>query len=72
MADAAGLEYLHTLVGGSLEYIRQISSQRRPDAVTDHHGEADHHEISGAAIHPGRSGITCTAGGFTLARCLQI
>jgi hypothetical protein len=42
MADEAGLQYMLTLVGGSLEYIRQISAQRRPGSVTHHHGEADH------------------------------
>ena len=31
-----------TLVGGSLEYMRQLSSQWRPDKVTHHHGEEDH------------------------------
>jgi hypothetical protein len=42
MADRAGLQYMLTLVGGSLEYIRQLSPQRRPETVTHHHGEADH------------------------------
>jgi hypothetical protein len=31
-----------TLVGGSLEYIRNLSPQWRADRVTHHHGEADH------------------------------
>ena len=42
MADKAGLQYMLTLVGGSLDYIRHLSPQRRPGTVTHHHGEADH------------------------------
>jgi len=42
MADPAGLQYMLTLVGGSLDYIRHLSPQRRPGTVTHHHGEADH------------------------------
>jgi hypothetical protein len=42
MADPAGLQYMLTLVGGSLEYIRQQSPQRPPNSVTHHHGEPDH------------------------------
>jgi hypothetical protein len=42
MADPAGLQYMLTLVGGSLDYIRNTSSQRRPGTVTHHHGEPDH------------------------------
>jgi hypothetical protein len=42
MADQHGLQYMLTLVGGSLEYIRQRSPQHRPGTVTHHHGEADH------------------------------
>ena len=42
MADEAGLQYMLTLVGGSLEYIRRLSPQRRPGTVTHHHGEPDH------------------------------
>jgi hypothetical protein len=42
MADRAGLQYMLTLVGGSLEYIRQLSPQWRPGTVTHHHGEPDH------------------------------
>jgi hypothetical protein len=42
MADRAGLQYMLTLVGGSLEYIRHISTQRPIASVTHHHGEADH------------------------------
>jgi hypothetical protein len=42
MADASGLQYMLTLVGGSLEYIRQMSPQWRTERVTHHHGEADH------------------------------
>ncbi|HLZ27369.1 MAG TPA: CehA/McbA family metallohydrolase [Chloroflexota bacterium] len=43
MADPAGLQYMLTLVGGSLDYIRHLSPHRRPGTVTHHHGEADHH-----------------------------
>jgi hypothetical protein len=42
MADHAGLQYMLTLVGGSLEYIRQRSPQWPPGHVTHHHGEPDH------------------------------
>jgi hypothetical protein len=42
MADAEGLQYLLTLVHGSLEYIRTLSPQRPPGSVTHHHGQADH------------------------------
>jgi len=42
MADSAGLQYMLTLVGGSLDYIRHLSPQHRPGTVTHHHGEADH------------------------------
>jgi hypothetical protein len=42
LVDEAGLQYMLTLVGGSLEYIRQLSPRRRPGTVTHHHGEADH------------------------------
>jgi hypothetical protein len=42
LADASSLQYLLTLVDGSLEYIRTRSAQREPDRVTHHHGEADH------------------------------
>ena len=42
MSDPSGLQYLLTLVGGSLEYIRSMSPRRRPDSVTHHHPEADH------------------------------
>jgi hypothetical protein len=42
MADEAGLQYMLTLVGGSLDYIRHISPQRPPASVTHHHGEPDH------------------------------
>ena len=41
-ADAASLQYMLTLVGGSLEYVRQRAPRWRPDRVTHHHGEADH------------------------------
>jgi hypothetical protein len=42
MADPAGLQYMLTLVGGSLEYVRQLSPQWPTGKVTHHHGEADH------------------------------
>jgi hypothetical protein len=42
MADQAGLQYMLTLVGGSLEYIRGMTQQWRRGTVTHHHGEADH------------------------------
>jgi hypothetical protein len=42
MGDRDGLQYMLTLVGGSLEYIRQLSPQWPSDRVTHHHGEVDH------------------------------
>ena len=42
MADRSGLQYMLTLVGGSLDYIRSLSPQWRPGTVTHHHGEPDH------------------------------
>jgi hypothetical protein len=42
MAERSGLEYMLTLVGGSLEYIRNHSPQWPPGTVSHHHGEADH------------------------------
>jgi hypothetical protein len=41
-ADEASLQYMLTLVGGSLEYVRQLAPRARPGRVTHHHGEADH------------------------------
>ena len=40
--DAAGLQYMLTLVDGSLTYVREMSPQRDPRLVTHHHGETDH------------------------------
>lgn len=42
MADASALQYMLTLVGGSLEYIRHLSPRWRDGRVMHHHGEADH------------------------------
>jgi hypothetical protein len=42
MADRAGLQYMLTLVDGSLEYIRGLAPRRRPGTALHHHGEADH------------------------------
>jgi hypothetical protein len=42
MADQAGLQYMLTLVGGSLAYIRHLSPQWPSGKVTHHHGEPDH------------------------------
>jgi hypothetical protein len=41
-ADASGLEYMLTLVEGSLRYIRDLSPHHLAERVTHHHGEADH------------------------------
>ena len=41
-SDPAGLQYLLTLVDGSLEYMRQIPPRHAPGTVTRHHGEDDH------------------------------
>lgn len=42
MADASGLQYMLTLVDGSLEYIRGLAPRRRPERTLQHHGEPDH------------------------------
>ncbi|MBV9546603.1 MAG: CehA/McbA family metallohydrolase, partial [Chloroflexi bacterium] len=42
LADQSGLEYMLTLVEGSLAYIRGRSDPSVTDRVTHHHGEADH------------------------------
>jgi hypothetical protein len=41
LADRSGLEYMLTLVEGSLAYLGE-RRQRAPDRVSHHHGEADH------------------------------
>jgi hypothetical protein len=41
-ADEASLQYMLTLVGGNLEYVRQLAPRWRPEQVSHHHGEADH------------------------------
>ncbi len=42
LADPAGLNYMLTLVDGSLEYIRGLAPRRHPGTATHHHGEPDH------------------------------
>jgi hypothetical protein len=42
MADPAGLQYLLTLVEGSLQYVRELSPRRRRGSALHHHGESDH------------------------------
>lgn len=42
MADRAGLQYMLTLVDGSLAYIRRRSLGGGSDHVSHQHGEADH------------------------------
>jgi hypothetical protein len=42
MADRDGLQYMRTLVGGSLEYIRHMPARFPDEHVTHHHGESDH------------------------------
>jgi hypothetical protein len=42
MADPAGLQYMLTLVGGSLDYVRTMTAQWPAASVTHHHGEEDH------------------------------
>jgi hypothetical protein len=41
-ADRDSLQYMLTLVEGSLEYVRRTAPRHRHGAVTHHHGEADH------------------------------
>jgi hypothetical protein len=41
-SDPAGLQYLLTLVDGSLEYMRQMAPRHPSGTVTHHHGEHDH------------------------------
>jgi len=40
--DPEGLQYMLTLVQGTLEYIRHIAPHDRSSATTHHHGEPDH------------------------------
>lgn len=40
--DRAGLQYMLTLVDGSLEYLRGLAPTYRPGSATYHHGQADH------------------------------
>jgi hypothetical protein len=42
LADPATLQYMLTLVEGSMAYIRELSHQHAPGTVTHHHGEEDH------------------------------
>ncbi len=42
LADPATLQYMQTLVEGSLAYIRELSRQHAAGTVTHHHGEDDH------------------------------
>jgi hypothetical protein len=42
LSDPATLDYMETLVHGSLSYIRELSHQHPPGTVTHHHGEEDH------------------------------
>jgi hypothetical protein len=40
--DPAGVQYMLTLVEGSLQYIRHLAPRHTRGSVTHHHGEADH------------------------------
>jgi len=40
--DLDHARYMEAVVGGSLTYVRERSTQHRPDRVSHHHGEADH------------------------------
>jgi hypothetical protein len=40
--DAGHTRSMQALVEGSLAYVRERSTQHRPDLVSHHHGEADH------------------------------
>jgi hypothetical protein len=42
MFDRDTAQYMLTLVGGCLDYIRDTSRQHEPGSVTHHHGEDDH------------------------------
>lgn len=42
LGNREGLQYMLTLVDGSLTYIRSHSAQRTPGSVTHHHGQEDH------------------------------
>jgi hypothetical protein len=42
LADPAGLQYMLTLVDGSLEYIRDLAPHDRTARTLHHHGEPDH------------------------------
>jgi hypothetical protein len=40
--SAETAQYMMTLIGGSLQYIRERAAHPRPGSVTHHHGEHDH------------------------------
>ena len=40
--DLENAQYMLSLIDGGLSYIRRLSTQHRPGAVTHHHGEEDH------------------------------
>src|SRR5262249_24390499 len=42
MANADGLQYMLTLVDGSLRYIRELAPRFDPARTTPHHAEPDH------------------------------
>jgi hypothetical protein len=42
MSNEDGLQYMLTLVNGSLDYIRDLAPRRPADRTTHHHGESDH------------------------------
>jgi hypothetical protein len=43
--DPKTMQYMLTLLDGSLQYIRNRAPQWRPDTVTHHHSHADHQEF---------------------------
>lgn len=49
--DRTAADYMLTLVGGGLEYIRNAAPYYPPGSVTHHHGEADHQAFLERPFH---------------------
>jgi hypothetical protein len=65
--DRSSLQYMLTLVDGSLEYIRNLSWQYRPGTVTHRHGDDDHRAYLERPFHEAQT-ILGTTGSKTLPR----
>jgi hypothetical protein len=55
--DAETVQYMRTLIDGTLTYIRETASFHRPGTVTHHHGEADHRAYLERPFHQAHAAI---------------